>query len=195
MKRILIAAVAGGLIVFVWSAVAHMATPLGTAGLSTLGAGEDAVVAALKTSGAGSGLYFFPGGDMSRPTEEQMAAHMAKLQAGPVGLLAYTAGPGEAMSPRQLLSELATGILAAGVAAFVISLTVGSLAQRAIVVALLALFATLSVTASYWIWYGFPAAFIAAGLVTEFVGWLLAGFAIAKIVPAPFVSARASVAA
>jgi hypothetical protein len=192
--RILIAAVIGGLIVFVWSAVAHMATPLGTAGLSTL-QGEDAVVAALKTSGNGSGLYFFPGGDMSRPTEEQMAAHLEKLKAGPVGLLAYTAGPGEAMSPRQLLSELGTSMLAAAVAAFIVSLIAGSLVQRAVVVALLALFATLSVTASYWIWYGFPGAFIAAGLVTEFVGWLLAALAIAKIVPSPVASSRAAFAA
>lgn len=132
---------------------------------------------------------------MSRPTEEQMAAHMEKLKAGPVGLLAYTAGPGEAMSPRQPLSELGTNILAAAVAAFIVSLIVGPLARRAGVVALLALFATLSVTASYSIWYGFPGAFIGAGLVTEFVGWLLAGFAIAKIVPPPVASARAAVAA
>jgi hypothetical protein len=194
MKRILIAAIAGGLIVFVSAAVAHMATPLGTAGLNTL-QGEEAVVAALKASGNTSGLYFFPGGDMSRPTEEQMAAHMEKIQAGPVGLLAYSAGPGEAMSPRQLLSELGTNILAAGVAAFIVSLIIGSLVQRAVVVALLALFATLSVTASYSIWYGFPGAFIAAGLVTEFVAWLLAGFAIARIVPPPVTSARRAVAA
>jgi uncharacterized membrane protein len=51
------------------------------------------------------------------------------------------------------------------------------------------------VTASYWIWYGFPGAFIAAGLVTEFAGWLLAGLAIAKIVPPPVVTARAAAAA
>jgi hypothetical protein len=194
MKRIVIAAVAGGLLVFVSAAVAHMATPLGTAGLNTL-QGEETVVAALKASGNGSGLYFFPGGDMSRPTEEQMAAHLEKLKAGPVGLLAYTAGPGEAMSPRQLLSELGTNILAAGVAAFIVSLVAGSLVQRAVVVALLALFATLSVTASYSIWYGFPGAFVAAGLVTEFVAWLLAGFAIAKIVRPSLASGRAAIAA
>lgn len=55
MKRILIAAVAGGLIVFVWAAVAHMGTPLGTAGLRTLQE-EEAVVAALKASGNGSAV-------------------------------------------------------------------------------------------------------------------------------------------
>ncbi|MGH9312706.1 MAG: hypothetical protein ACRD1S_05860 [Vicinamibacterales bacterium] len=193
--KVAVAAVVGGLIVFVWSAIAHMATPLGTAGLSTL-PGEDAVVAALRASGAGSGLYFIPGGDENPQLtpEQQMARHMEKLQAGPVGLLAYTAGPGEAMSPRQLLSELATSILAAGVAAFLVSMMVGSLGQRAIAVSLLALFATFSVTASYWIWYGFPTPFIGAGLVTEAIGWLLAGFAIAKIVPPPAAPARATAA-
>jgi hypothetical protein len=109
MKRMLIAAIAGGLIVFVSAAVAHMATPLGTSGR---GGGR----CRLEGVGNGSGLYFFPGGDMS-------------------------------------------------------------------------------VTASYSIWYGFPGAFIAAGLVTEFVAWLLAGFAIARIVSPPVASARRAVAA
>jgi hypothetical protein len=188
--KLIIAAVVGGLIVFVWAAVAHMLTPLGTAGLSTFGASEDAVVAALRASGASSGLYFFPGGDTSLPTEEQMAAHLKKLEAGPVGLLAYTAGPGEALSPRQLLSELGANMLAAGVAAFLISLIPGSLLLRAAAASLLALFATLSVTASYGIWYGFPWLFVLAGLVTEFSAWLLAGFAIAKIVPQPAATTR-----
>jgi hypothetical protein len=51
-------------------------------------------------------------------------------------------------------------------------------------VALLALFASLSISASYWNWYDFPAAFVGGELVTELIGWTLAGLAIAKIVPA-----------
>lgn len=58
--KLIAASVVGGVIVFVWSAIAHMATPLGTAGVRVM-ANEDAVVGAMKASLPESGLYIFPG--------------------------------------------------------------------------------------------------------------------------------------
>jgi hypothetical protein len=67
------------------------------------------------------------------------------------------------------------------IAAFIVSMIPGTLLRRALIVALLALFATVSVTASYWIWYGFPLLFVVGELITELVGWFLAGLAMARI--------------
>jgi hypothetical protein len=185
MKKIVVASVAGGLIVFVWSAIAHMATPLGTAGMSVL-PDEARVLEALKTLDPRSGLYFFPGMDMSRTlTPEEQQAWEAKLRSGPVGLLVINTQGAEAFSPRQLAIELASAILAAGVAAYLLSLVGAPYLTRVVAVALLAVFASLSISASYWNWYGFPTAFVAGELVTELIGWLLAGLAIAWLVPAP----------
>jgi hypothetical protein len=186
MKKIPIAAIAGGLAVFVWSAIAHMATPLGTAGMSVLPPAEEArVIEALKAGVPDSGLYFFPGVDMSATlTPEQQAAWQKKIEAGPFGLLVFNAMGGSPMSPAQLLTELASTILAAGVAAFLVSFMAGSMLMRATAVALLALFSSLSIGASYWNWYGFPIAFVGAELGTELIGWFLGGIAIARIVPA-----------
>jgi hypothetical protein len=193
MKRILIAAVAGGLIVFIWTAIAHMATPLGTAGMSVFPPDQESkIIDAMKAGLPGSGLYFFPGIDMqSTPTPEQQKAWEAKIQAGPFGLLVFNARGGSPLSPAQLVTELASTMLAAAVAAYLASLMAGPMMTRAIAVALLALFASLSVGASYWNWYGFPTAFIAAEAFTELIGWLLAGLAIARIVPAARVPASA----
>jgi len=180
MKRLAIAAVAGGAIVFVWSAIAHTLLPLGEMGLSTL-PNEAPFVAALQ--GTKTGLYFFPGMDMSRkPTAAEQAAWEAKIQAGPTGLLVYNER-GEAMSPRQLGSEFVSNVLAAAIAAFVASLLAASYGRRVLALTLLGLFGWMSLSVSYWIWYGFPASFILAEGITEVVGWLLAGLAIAKIVP------------
>jgi hypothetical protein len=55
--------------------------------------------------------------------------------------------------------------------------------KRAFAITLLAIFASVSLTFSYWIWYGFPAAFVLGEMVTELIGWFLAGLAIAKLVP------------
>lgn len=116
-------------------------------------------------------------------TPEREQAWAAKLRSGPVGILVYTATGSEPMSPRQLGNELVSTILAAGVAAFLVSLMAASYVQRVAAVALLALFAWLSLSVSYWNWYGFPAAFVAGELATELIGWLLAGLAIARIAP------------
>jgi hypothetical protein len=191
MKKILIAAVAGGLTVFVWTAIAHMATPLGTAGMSVFPPDQESkIVDAMKTGLPGSGLYFVPGIDMrSTPTPEQQKAWEAKIQAGPFGLLVFNARGGSPLSPAQLVTELASTMLAAAVAAYLASLMAGPMMTRAIAVALLALFASLSVGASYWNWYGFPTAFVAAEALTELIGWLLGGLVISRLVPAARVPA------
>jgi hypothetical protein len=90
------------------------------------------------------------------------------------------------MSPRQLGGELATNIIAALVAAILVSMMIGSWLKRALAVALLGVFGVASVLLSYWLWYGFPGAFVVGQTVTEVVGWFLAGLVIAKIVKPPF---------
>jgi len=182
LKKIVLAALVGGLVVFVWESVAHVALPLGEMGLSAL-PNEAPVLESLHTSLPEPGLYFFP--SPAGTSKEQQAAWVTKIQTGPSGLLVYRPQGGEAMSPRQLGSELLTDILAAALVAFVASLLAGPYARRVLAIALLGLFACVSILFSYWIWYGFPASFIAAETITQFVSWLLAGLVIAKLVPGP----------
>jgi len=179
MKRIILAAILGGLVVFIWSAISHMLTPLGAMGMSTI-TNEDPVLAAMRANIPKSGMYFFPGFDMSKePTPEWDA----KSKRGPNGLLIIQAGPGEDKFPRQLACELVTNIIAAYIAAILAAMMVGTMMKRAFAIALLAIFATVSLSFSYWIWYGFPAMYVLGEMITELVGWLLAGFVIAKLVP------------
>lgn len=180
--RIITAAIVGGLIVFVVSAIAHVFTPLGTAGLRVLPT-EEPVLQALRANIPQSGLYFFPGADMSgKMSAEEQKAWEAKLRSGPSGLIVYTAEGAGAMEPRQLGTELIASILAAAIVAILLSFMAVPFITKAVSSALFALFAFLSLSASYWNWYHFPTAFVTAELVTEFIGWFLAGLAIARIV-------------
>lgn len=182
MKRILIAALVGGIVVFVWSSIAHILLPLGEMGLSTI-PNEGPVLEALRSSIQKDGLYFFPGMEMGKkPTPEEQKAWEAKILAGPTGILVYNT-KGEAMSPRQLGGEFLSNVLAAAVAAFIASLLAAAYARRVLAIALLGLFGWLSLLVSYWLWYGFPSSYILGEGITEVVGWFLAGLAIAKIVP------------
>jgi hypothetical protein len=53
------------------------------------------------------------------------------------------------------------------------------------VVTLLGLFAWVSISFSYWNWWGFPAAFVAGEGIDQVVSAFLAGLVIARIVPPP----------
>jgi len=132
------------------------------------------------------GFYFFPGMDMSRePTPEEESAWNAKYLAGPTGVLVYHPTGSAPMSPKQLINELLSNIVAAILAAFVISHVTGGFGRRALIVTLLGLFAWMSISVSYWNWYGFPASTTIAEAVDQVGGWLFGGLALAAIVKPP----------
>src|SRR5215469_17816680 len=59
--RILLAGVLGGIAMFVWTSIAHMALPLGEAGIAEI-PNEPTVLTAMQGSmGEKAGLYIFPG--------------------------------------------------------------------------------------------------------------------------------------
>lgn len=183
MNRTLLAAAAGGLIVFFWSALSHMVLPIGTMGLDSL-PNDAALMPALSSSLPGAGLYFYPGMDMSRTlTEEEEAAWEQRYRTGPTGLILYHPVGGEPMTAGHLVTEFLSNAAAAAVAAILLGMMVASYGKRVLAVTLLGVFGWLSLSISYWNWYGFPTAFIAAEGIDQTVGWLLAGLAIAKIIP------------
>ena len=72
------------------------------------------------------------------------------------------------------------------IAAFILSAAVGSLMCRAAMVAMIGLFGWMAISISQWNWYGFPFSFIALDAIDQVIGWLLAGFLMAKMIkPAP----------
>jgi hypothetical protein len=183
MKRILLAGLLGGLVAFVWSAVVHMNPLTACLGLSMFNEKEDAVLAELRGHDLSPGLYFFPGMDMSKSmTKEQEAAWTAKFKAGPSGLLLLQPKGGDPMEVRQLLLEFFSTALCAIIAATILATTVGSVTCRAIMVAMMGLFGWLALNVSQWNWYHYPFSFIALDLIDQSIGWLLAGFLIAKLV-------------
>jgi hypothetical protein len=180
----LLGGLVGGVVIFFWGALAHMTLPLGTMGISRIDPGREvAVLASLKGSIDAPGFYFVPGMDMSRtPTEAEQRAWDEKLAKGPSGVLIVTPNGGEAMSPRQLLTEFGTGILAALVASWLVLNSRAGYWGRVLSVAAMGLFGWISISLPYWNWYHFPTAFTAALLMEEVIGWFLAGLAIAAIV-------------
>lgn len=177
--RILLAGIVGAIAMFVWTSIAHVATPLATIGFSKM-ANEAPVLAAMKDNvGAKPGLYIFPWVDPNDP--KMMEKSAALMKTNPSGLLVYLPPPGHAdMMPmlfEEFGKELAQSLLAAFLLAF--AALAGYWCRVGFVTAL-GLFATLGTDTSYWIWYGFPLdytlAYTSIGLIGAFVAGLVIAF-------------------
>jgi hypothetical protein len=144
---------------------------------------EDEVLAAMTKCISEPGFYFFPGKDMGKKlSDAEQKAWEAKYQKGPSGILVVQPNGAEVMAPRQLLIELATNIGAALIAALILTQVKAGYAGRVLVVVAMALFGFLSISASYWNWYGFPTQFEIGEATDQLGGWLLGGLALAAIV-------------
>jgi hypothetical protein len=184
MKRILLGALLGGLVLFVWGAVSHMALPLGEAGVRSMPpSAEPGVLAAMKNALTERALYVYPGMDMSHtPTEAEQQAWQTKYDAGPAGIVVFNPTP-RGNFARWLGVEFVGNVLAMLMAAIVIyhvPATAG-FARRALLVGLFGLAEGFDIDVSQWNWYSFPTTYMLAQLVDHAVGWTLAGLALAKV--------------
>lgn len=191
-KKILLAGLVGGIVIYVWGIISHLVLPLGMVGMRQI-PNEELVVSALRENIKESGFYFFPGWEHSPDmTKEQQKMAMQKweekIRMGPNGILVYTPEGQAPMSAKQLLIELLSNIAGALVATFLLAKAVSgitSFGARVLFVALLGLFASLAIDISYWNWYGFPGSFTLAAITDEVVGWGLAGLPLAAIIKRP----------
>lgn len=125
-KRVLIAGIAGGILMFLWGGLWHDQLPTGLAGLRSL-PGEQAVVNVLKANVPEPGMYLFPGlGVPDDAPFAQKKAAMNKLMGnpptGPQGVLIYSP-TGIGLSAKMLVTEATTNIIQTLLVAFLLAQT------------------------------------------------------------------------
>lgn len=199
-KRIVLAGLAGGVAMFVWSSVAHLLLPLGSTGVQEL-ANEAPVLTALRASlGDKSGLYFYPAMGLAPDATAQqknsaMQQYEQKLAANPSGLLIYHP-PGETgLTPRRLATEFLTELLEAFLAVALLAQTrLRTFSARLTFVILAGVLAALATNVSYWNWYGFPGNYTVVYMFTQIMGFACAGIVAASIMrtSAPKIAAVAA---
>lgn len=176
MKRILLAGLLGGIAMFIWSSIAHMALPLSAAGVSQVPNEQALLVPLQATLGDKPGLYLYPGMDPKDHSAAAIEAYGQRLKTTPSGLLIYHPPGAVPMSPAQLVIEFATEVLEALMLAAVLSqVRTTSFTGKFGVAVLVTVAAVATTNVSYWNWYGFPATYTAAYITIELVAYLLAG--------------------
>jgi hypothetical protein len=186
--RILIAALTGGVLVFVMGATNHMAFQLLDRTFMTL-PDEAKVADALQSSGAKPGIYSLPGHPSARDMQDEvkMKALNERYKAGPSGVIIVAPTGQDMMTGETLFKEFATNTIAALLAAWVVSLMAPEtgFVRRWFAVIGMGLMGWFSLVASYGIWYRFPHDFVHDEFLCALLEWGVAGLAIAAIVRRP----------
>lgn len=181
MRRI-VAAVIGGIVMFVWGALAHVALPIGTLGMRTASQQDAALAAVQAAASDGPGVYLLPGmAPEAWDDPAQKAAFQDKYRASAFAFMVYAPGGNAAaqdMGPN-LAKQWASDTLAAALLAWLMTLSRFGFARRVALAGAASLFAWLALSVPYWNWYQFPLAFTLGALLEQLPGWLLAGAAMA----------------
>ena len=179
--RILLAGILGGIVMFIWTSIAHMALPLGEAGIGEI-PNESVVLSAMQSSmGEKTGLYIFPGlGVGKNATREQKNEAMKQMQqriaANPSGILMYHPPGRQFAFGKSLAVEFSTEVLQAILVIWLLAQTrIGGFAGRVGFVLMAGILASITTNVSYWNWYGFPGVYTASYILIKIVGFVLVG--------------------
>lgn len=188
MTKIAVGGILAGLVMFIWSSIAHLALPIGLMGFNAT-PGEDAVLAALKASNSGSGLYILPGNDyfqsLSKSSAEQQAAMKAmydKARASGWAMVVYHPDGGTEISAKTLGLQFFSQVVVCWIFAFALWAAmprIRSFGMRVWLVAIMGVLPFVGSDFPNWNWYGFPSAYMAGKLLDYWVGAILAGIFLA----------------
>jgi hypothetical protein len=180
--RIFLAGLLGAIAMFAWTAIAHMALPLGEAGVQNTMNDEDLLTALKSTVKNQDGLYIYP--TMGLPpdaTHAQQSAAMEKypekLEKNPSGFFIFHPAGSRPMNMGKFLTvefvtELCEALLAVWLLAQTRIVTFGGRLGFVITVGIIA---AISTNVSYWNWWGFPTVYTASYMFIQFVGFFLVG--------------------
>lgn len=180
--RIFLAGLLGAIAMFAWTAIAHMALPLGEAGVQNT-MDDEALLAALKANVKDQdGLYTYPSmglGPNASHAElsKAMETYPAKLEKNPSGFFLYHPVGSRPMTMGKFLTvEFVTELVEAFLAVWLLAQTrIVTFAGRLGFVTVAGIMAAIATNVSYWNWWGFPGAYTASYMFIQVVGFFLVG--------------------
>ena len=180
--KIFLTGVLGAIAMFVWVSIAHMALPLGEAGVQNT-MNDDALLTTLKsTVNDKPGLYIYPsmglGPDATHAQRNAaMKSYEATLEKNPSGFLIYhPAGTRPMKMGKYLTIEFVTELCEALLAVWLLAQTrLFTFGGRVGFVTAAGIMAAIATNVSYWNWWGFPGNYTAAYIFIQVVGFFLVG--------------------
>lgn len=187
-SKIILAAVLGGIAMFVWGTVDHEVLPLYNNTLQKF-TNEDAVTQAIVSGAQVSGTYFMPYIVNLPPgaTEaEKKAAEQANEQRSQKGpqVFAFVRVGDFGSFGVHLLGELLKDIVATFIFVWLlVGAGVSSMRNRIVFGIALGLVVVFTETMSHWIWYDAGFLYTLTATIDQVGGFVVAGLVIARILP------------
>ena len=186
MRSLVLGAVLGGVVAFVWSAVSWMVLPWHDGSMKSF-ANEAEVAQVLLDNATSGGMFMLPGtppGYAQMSGAEKQAAEAAIAQKKSDGPYLYGVvwrRVREDMG-RQMGVALLFDVLAALLVTMLVMRTGGmSWGGRVMFVVTVALAVGLIAVVPNWIWWHYPSNYVIVTMADVLIGWTLAGMVIAKV--------------
>jgi hypothetical protein len=180
--KIILAGLLGAIAMFAWTAISHMALPLGEAGIQNT-MDDEALLAAIKANVKDKdGLYTYPsmglGPDATHAQQsEAMKTFPEKLEKNPSGFFLYHPAGSRPMDMGKFLTvEFVTELCEALLAVWLLAQTrIVTFGGRLGFVTTAGIMAAIATNVSYWNWWGFPTVYTASYMFIQVVGFFLVG--------------------
>ncbi len=187
MKKTLIASLAGGLVLFVWSFCAWVVLPLHSSSIKAI-PNEDAFMSMMQQSAMSKSVYIFPSNPGMKADEAAATVWQEKMRRGPTGMLMYNPGGEDPMMTGQMVVGFILDVLSALLAAWFLARSTAVAASymaRVAYCGMLGIFVSVFEHLMNWNWMGTPTDFTTGLIVDSIISWILAGLVIAAIVKSP----------
>lgn len=184
MKKTIIGGVVGGLILYIWGALAWTILPLHVPSLHTL-PNEEAVTSLLRSTVTERGMYIFPAHPMTAADQD---AWNEKFRRGPIGMLNLIPNGEDPNMPSQFIAGLIITLISGFLAAWFLSRSTAegsSYVSRVVYCAMLGVFISFGSHLLAWNWLYYPMDYTTAMVADTIIGWILAGLGISAIVKVP----------
>ena len=186
-NRLVLSTLLGGIVLFVWSAIAWMVIPWPGDPLRSF-TNEEAVLQTITANAPRSGNYLLPNEPKRAPgmTDEQYKATkqaaMDRMTRGPMIFTAVRLEPMGSMTKLMVIQFL-TQLLLALIASFLLMQTTRrSYGRRVVFVAVFGVVIFLGGKMDEWIWWSFSNSYLLMEFGAIVIGWILAALVIAKFV-------------
>ncbi|MGA1517161.1 MAG: hypothetical protein ACO396_05255 [Phycisphaerales bacterium] len=187
--RILIAAIVGAFVVFMWGAVSWAMLDLWGGAAERLPVEQESrMIGGLDETLDATGVYFAPmpvehPADASAEVQAQaMDEWTARHREGPIAMVVFQQEGFEPMAPSIMATGVAMDFVAALLVAVLMVAVGGGYGRRFAVGLGMAVFAAITGHGMYWNWFQFPDDWSTAMAADQIIGWTLATIVMAAIV-------------
>ena len=189
--RSYLAAFVAALVVFVWQSISHMFIPWFHNSLNSFAdqnATANFILEQAKVDGElKDGMYMLPHVDMANPNQEEVktlqAAAQKQMSEG-VSIFAAVVTQGRGGMGEGLGKQFVINFIGALLIAFMLSkLSHDGMGCRMGVTVFFALFAIVTAVLPNWAWWAYSGTYTGFLIFDHLVGWTLAGYVLAKMLP------------